>query len=597
MRRTDITDRNGVVLVIVLVVIALLALSAYTFSEMMLAEHSAVQVHGDLMQSHEATMSGVAMIQAFLLQEPATRNQQGGLYDNPNYFAQQAVAQDEQREFQTLFSILSTMFDNEGYPTGLRYGLENESARLNLNWLLELSARGEEEEEANGGEGSGGTAGPANDDDGGGQPPPPPPDGEDGDTGGGRDSGGGGSGGGGSGGGDSGGGESGGSDAGATNATDTETDAESGGDPARDGLMAMPGMTLQLADAILDWIDADDEPREFGAEIDYYSSLDPPYKPRNGPLTSVDELLMVRDVTPDLLFGRDRNRNGMIDENEVDLPIFAEVDESLGSIDLGWSAYLTVHSRELNLSPLGEERIDLNGDDLEELHDELSAVVDADWATFIVAYRQHGPADSEEDGEAVGGRTVDLSQPGRNSIKSVLDLVGAKVQLQLEGEDDPVLFASPFPNEPGALASSLDTLLDYATTDSDEVITGRININEAPRPVLLAIPGMTDDVVGTILSQRIAGVEDEDSVRRHPTWLLTQGFVDLETMKEMQPYVTTGGDVYRAQVVGYFGNGRAVSRVEVVLDSTRPDIPVLIWNDRTYLGRGFDPSSLVGGAQ
>ncbi len=361
--------------------------------------------------------------------------------------------------------------------------------------------------------------------------------------------------------------------------------------------MAIPGMTLETADAILDWIDADDEPREFGAEIDYYSSLDRPYRPRNGPLTTIDELLLVRDVTPDLLFGRDRNRNGMIDQNEIDVPIRAEVDETLGSIDLGWSAYLTVHSRELNLSPLGEARIDLNGDDLEALYDELSAVVEADWATFIVAYRQNGPANSEEDGEPVGGRTIDLSQAGKTTIGSVLDLVGAKVQLQIEGEEEPVLFASPFPNEPAALANSLDTLLDYATTDAEEAITGRININEAPRSVLLAIPGMTDDVVGTILSQRVTGIEDENSLRRHPTWLLTQGLVELEAMKEMLPYMTTGGDVYRAQVVGYFGNGRAVSRVEVILDGTRPDIPVLLWNDRTPLGRGFDPSWLIGDAQ
>lgn len=588
MRPTNNTNhrRNGVVLVIVLVVIALLALSAYTFSDMMLAQHSAVQVHGDLMQSHEATASGVAMIQAFLLQEPETRNQQGGIYDNASYFAQQPVSVDEQREFQTFFSILSTTFDNDGYPTGLRYGLENESARLNLNWLLQLGEEGEEADEGNGGGNSEDADDPTNGDDSDEQPPPP--GGGGGDAGGGREPGGG----------DSTDGDSGGGDKGGDDETDTdETDADSSGDPARDALMAIPGMTLQLADAILDWIDEDDEPREFGAEIDYYSSLDPAYKPRNGPPATVDELLMVRDVTPDLLFGRDRNRNGMIDANEVDIPIIAEVDESLGSIDLGWSAYLTVHSRELNLSPLGEERIDLNGDDLEALYDELSAVVDADWATFIVAFRQNGPSDSEEDGEEVGGRTVDLSQESKSKIKSVLDLVGAKVQVQIEGEDDPILFTSPFPDDPGALASTLDTLLDYATTDSDEIIAGRININAAPRPVLLAIPGMTDDVVGTIVSQRVPGTEDENSVRRHPTWLLTQGFVDLETMKDMEPYMTTGGDVYRAQVVGYFGTGRAVSRVEVILDSTRPDIPVLLWNDRTYLGRGFDPSSLVGDGQ
>ena len=58
-------------------------------------------------------------------------------------------------------------------------------------------------------------------------------------------------------------------------------------------LMAMPGMTDDVADAILDWIDEDDEPREYGAEWDYYAQLQPPYKPKNGPLDTVEELLLV----------------------------------------------------------------------------------------------------------------------------------------------------------------------------------------------------------------------------------------------------------------------------------------------------------------
>ena len=37
--------------------------------------------------------------------------------------------------------------------------------------------------------------------------------------------------------------------------------------------MGLPGMTEDVADAILDWLDTDDEPRELGAEIEYYSGL------------------------------------------------------------------------------------------------------------------------------------------------------------------------------------------------------------------------------------------------------------------------------------------------------------------------------------
>lgn len=59
-------------------------------------------------------------------------------------------------------------------------------------------------------------------------------------------------------------------------------------------------------DAILDWIDADDEPRPEGAEYDYYESLETPYACKNGPLDSIEELLLVVGVTPEIYFDLNR---------------------------------------------------------------------------------------------------------------------------------------------------------------------------------------------------------------------------------------------------------------------------------------------------
>ncbi|MBI4559410.1 MAG: general secretion pathway protein GspK [Candidatus Hydrogenedentes bacterium] len=56
-------------------------------------------------------------------------------------------------------------------------------------------------------------------------------------------------------------------------------------------------------DAILDWIDTDDEPRASGAESEYYSALDVPYGCKNGSLDSVEELLLVKGITLELFFG------------------------------------------------------------------------------------------------------------------------------------------------------------------------------------------------------------------------------------------------------------------------------------------------------
>jgi len=60
-----------------------------------------------------------------------------------------------------------------------------------------------------------------------------------------------------------------------------------------------------VIDSILDWRDPNREHRLNGAEEDYYRDLDPPYSCKDGPFDVVEELLLVRGVTPGLFAGRE----------------------------------------------------------------------------------------------------------------------------------------------------------------------------------------------------------------------------------------------------------------------------------------------------
>lgn len=66
-----------------------------------------------------------------------------------------------------------------------------------------------------------------------------------------------------------------------------------------------------LANAIADWIDKDDGVRIDGAESDYYLGLDTPYLCKNGEIESIEELLLVKHVTPELFYGT-RTRPGLV---------------------------------------------------------------------------------------------------------------------------------------------------------------------------------------------------------------------------------------------------------------------------------------------
>src|SRR5262249_3878374 len=139
-------------------------------------------------------------------------------------------------------------------------------------------------------------------------------------------------------------------------------------------LLQLPNMTEDVANSILDWLDPDDDPRENGAESETYSGMSPPYRAKNGPLDSVEELLLVKGVTPQLLFGNDRNRNGILEPSE---------DNGLGMVDLGWSAYLTTYSREMNVDSSGNPRIYVNNQNLDTLYQSLTTALGQDLANYI----------------------------------------------------------------------------------------------------------------------------------------------------------------------------------------------------------------------
>ena len=58
-----------------------------------------------------------------------------------------------------------------------------------------------------------------------------------------------------------------------------------------------------VTDSILDWRDENKLHRLNGAEDDYYDSLPNPYSCKDGPFDTVEELLLVRGITPSLFYG------------------------------------------------------------------------------------------------------------------------------------------------------------------------------------------------------------------------------------------------------------------------------------------------------
>jgi type II secretory pathway component PulK len=60
-------------------------------------------------------------------------------------------------------------------------------------------------------------------------------------------------------------------------------------------------------DRIIDWLDPDDDAGPNGAESDVYSGIEPPLACKNGPMDSLEELLLIPGITPELYFDLNRD--------------------------------------------------------------------------------------------------------------------------------------------------------------------------------------------------------------------------------------------------------------------------------------------------
>jgi general secretion pathway protein K len=68
-----------------------------------------------------------------------------------------------------------------------------------------------------------------------------------------------------------------------------------------------------IVNSVKDWLDSGDDEATTGlsgAESSYYEEQDPPYASRNGPIEDLNELLLIKGITPQLYYGTE-NATGL----------------------------------------------------------------------------------------------------------------------------------------------------------------------------------------------------------------------------------------------------------------------------------------------
>lgn len=392
-----------------------------------------------------------------------------------------------------------------------------------------------------------------------------------------------------------------------------------------------------LVDCLLDWRSPGDQQRPKGAKSPYYLSLTPAYRCKSAPFSTIEELLLVKGFTGWIVFGEDYNQNGLLDPNENDSDESFPPDNGDGTLFRGISAYLTLWSREMNMSGDGRQKINLNKQDVQKLQDELSAEFDGSIVSYVMQVRGSGrtfnsvmnlfpappppeqpeeeappeedpppvdepPATTQESGEG------EAAEPALNQVKEDAEKLATEAAQAVEKSEPngrsenrrapnrrptqrpssapklPV-YQDVAPDPPGTL-ETLPQILDRLTVNQTPVTQGRINVNTAPREVLLTLEVLTEDDVTAIVAAR-AELKPEEKAT--PAWLLSKGTIDLYKFRRIFDKITTGGSVFRAEAVGYADHTGVVQRINTVFEMRGPIPQVLYTRNLTSLGPAYNP--------
>jgi type II secretory pathway component PulK len=570
-RRTSYASekRNGTVLLAVLVVVVVLTLAAYQFSEMMLAEYKAADSHRRLAQARALASSGVHYAAALLSSPDAVTNTlNGNPYDNPQYFQGILVKASDNPRNRGRFSIiaLASPDDLAAGAQPYRFGVTDETGKLNLNALFKLDSSGKiahdiliqlpnmTEDVVN-------------------------------------------------------------SildwmDSSSTNprsygAKDeyylmlpTPYHCKNGPFDSLDELLLVKGVTAPLLygndlnrNGVLD-----------PNEEDGTGSLDPGWYPY---LTIYSRELNV-----------DAQGNPRININDSDIQTLSTnlnnvLPSELANYIIAYRIYGPSSGSQSgsgspgsSASPAGGARAPAGGASAP-----AAPAAPAAGRTPTGGGAPTGGAVPAGAGAAAGrdtsggaapmSRTAtrpmtvgasDMRRGGSRQIGSLYELINSSVAIpDSNNPNQTTSYPSPL-NDSSKLSQYLPLLLDETTTEATPEIPARVNVNTAPQAVLAALPNIQDSDVQAILDHRPSqdATQAADPIFQTPAWLITEANLTPKTLQALEKYITARSQVYRVQVVGYFDGGGPMARVEALIDTNLGRPRIISQRDLTELGKGFE---------
>jgi type II secretory pathway component PulK len=304
-------------------------------------------------------------------------------------------------------------------------------------------------------------------------------------------------------------------------------------------LSYLPNMTMDFADAIVDW-------RSTNGSLSLdYATLG--YLPKYAPFETEDELRLVYGSTVDLLAGDDINRNGVLDVNE-------KSSSGTGQMNCGLFEYTTVYTREPNFHSDGSS---------------LTNVNTASQQTIQTFFENEGVGSASTIAASVF-RNIHPATGGVNTCNGILDLAVRCRNLGMSEAD-------------------FTKIYDNVTTSTNTYFRGRLNVNTAGADVLTAL------FMGLNVDEQTASGAAQSLIsyrQQNPGSLNSIGWL-IDALGNNNPvitalargnYVTTKSFQFTADIAAVGPFGRGYRRVKFIFDTSDGSPIILYRQDLSRLG-------------
>jgi len=335
----------------------------------------------------------------------------------------------------------------------------------------------------------------------------------------------------------------------------------------------LPRMTVDLTQAILDWVNTNGT----GPTTTYYAMQQPSYQCKCAPFETVDELRLLYAADMDTLVGEDANRNGILDPTEND-------DNQNGMLDPGVLEYVTVYSREPGSNLVNVASVSSSSTQLISLLQTNLGTSRAEQILNQLGIMTTGGASRGGGGGGTGGGTGGGAGVGGGGGGGA-SAGGGGGTGNRGGGITTITFTSPlqFYVKSGMTSSEFAQVGTNLTTTSGSYVFGRVNVNTASAAVLACLLAGDTAAAQQLVNYRQSNPNNLASI----AWIidaLGQSYPDDLQALEAGDYITTLSFQCTADIAAVGPYGRGYRRVKFIFDTSSGTPQIVYRQDLTHLG-------------